>query len=87
MEKKQIDERNSLISLLDDNIEAQYPWDNNYDLADRILAAGYRQHSALVAEIFDEFEKLLKSHCTCLSDWQLFYELKKKHLGSEGSKT
>lgn len=40
-----------------------------------------------IAEIFDEFEKLLKSHCTCLSDWQLFYELKKKHLGSEGSKT
>ena len=36
-----------------------------------------------IAEIFDEFEKLLKSHCTCLSDWQLFYELKKKYLGGE----
>lgn len=34
-----------------------------------------------IALIFDEFEKLLKRHCTCLSDWQLFYELKKKHLG------
>lgn len=34
-----------------------------------------------IAEIFDEFEKLFKAHCTCLSDWQLFYELKKKHLG------
>ena len=34
-----------------------------------------------IALIFDEFEKLLKSHCTCLSDWQLFYELRKKYLG------
>lgn len=34
-----------------------------------------------IALIFDEFEQLLKRHCTCLSDWQLFYELKKKHLG------
>ena len=34
-----------------------------------------------IAKIFDEFEKLLKSHCTCLNDWQLFYELKKKYLG------
>lgn len=34
-----------------------------------------------LAEIFDEFEKLFKAHCTCLSDWQLFYELKKKHMG------
>lgn len=36
-----------------------------------------------IALIFDEFEKLLKRHCTCLSDWQLFHELKKKHLGGE----
>ena len=39
--------------------------------------------SSDVAEIFDEFEKLLKRHCTCLSDWQLFHELKKKYLGGE----
>ena len=39
-----------------------------------------------IALIFDEFEKLFKAHCTCLSDWQLFYELKKKHLeGGEQS--
>lgn len=40
-----------------------------------------------IALIFDEFEKLLKCHCTCLSDWQLFYELKKKYLGSGRRKT
>lgn len=34
-----------------------------------------------IALIFDEFEKLFKAHCTCLSDWQLFYELKKKYVG------
>lgn len=34
-----------------------------------------------IAEIFDEFERLLKRHCTCLSDWYLFQELKKKYLG------
>ena len=36
-----------------------------------------------VAEIFDEFEKLLKRNCTCLNDWYLFQELKKKYLGGE----
>lgn len=36
-----------------------------------------------IEALFDEFEKLLKRHCTCLSDWQLFYELKKKCLGGD----
>lgn len=36
-----------------------------------------------IAEIFDEFERLLKRHCACLSDWYLFQELKKKYLGGE----
>ena len=36
-----------------------------------------------IESLFDEFEKLLKRHCTCLSDWQLFYEMKKKYLGGE----
>lgn len=45
------------------------------------VAAMYEKSQTDIALIFDEFEKLLKRHCTCLSDWQLFYELKKKHLG------
>ena len=49
------------------------------NIADHILANGYHH----VEEIFDEFEKLLKRHCTCLSDWQLFHELKKKYFGGE----
>lgn len=83
MSRNQNEERAGLIALLDEAIEPQYPWDHNGDTADLILAAGYRQQRGLVAEIFDEFEKLLKRHCTCLSDWQLFYELKKKYLGGE----
>ena len=39
--------------------------------------------SSDVADIFDEFEKLLKRNCTCLNDWYLFQELKKKYLGGE----
>lgn len=54
---------------------------NIHDATEQAYKNGYAKGRAEVAEIFDEFERLFKGHCTCLSDWQLFYELKKKYLG------
>lgn len=49
------------------------PGDNPFELSKRSVAR----------EIFDEFEKLFERNCTCLNDWHLFQELKKKYLVGE----
>lgn len=80
MPKKEYIERVALIKFAMKHIP-NINGDTTMKAVKRALVAA--PASSDVAEIFDEFEKLLKRNCTCLNDWYLFQELKKKYLGGE----